>query len=94
MLMVKANKLGTYGEAGVNIKNVAVSPTETISSNALVLGLDSLVKDGFLEGDILTTILPYINSAREGVGRFRNLPTKYGTYESNDIGFQDEREFW
>ena len=94
MPMVRANEVGVYGEAGVNIKNVAVSSTETISSNALVLGADPLVKDGFGEEDILTIVLPYISTAKEGVERLGSLLSKYGTYESNGIGFQDENELW
>ena len=39
-------KEGVWGEAGINIKNVAVSETETITSNALVLGADPLVNEG------------------------------------------------
>ena len=89
-----SKKIGVYGEAGVNIKNVAVSATETISSNALVLGADPLVEAGLGEEDILTIVLPYINSAREGVKRLGELLTKYGTYEMNGIGFQDENEIW
>ena len=85
---------GIWGEAGVNIKNVAVSETETISSNALVLGADPLVDDGIGEEDILTITLPYINSAREGVERLGNILEKYGTCEMNGIGFQDENEVW
>ena len=85
---------GIWGEAGVNSKNVAVSETETISSNPLVLGADPLVDSGFGEEDILTIILPYINSAREGVERLGNILEKYGTYEMNGIGFQDENEIW
>ena len=85
---------GIWGEAGINIKNVAVSETETISSNPLVLGADPLVDTGFGEEDILTITLPYINSAREGVERLGNILEKYGTYEMNGIGFQDENEIW
>ena len=94
MPMVKSDKIGTYGEAGINIKNVALSATETISSNALVLGADPLVNDGLGEEDILTIVLPYINTAKEGVERLGSLLEKYGTYESNGIGFQDENEVW
>ena len=94
MPMVKSDKIGTYGEAGINVKNVAVSATETISSNARVLGADPLVEDGLGEEDIVTIILPYINSAKEGVERLGALLEKYGTYESNGIGFQDEKEVW
>ena len=85
---------GVWGEAGVNTKNVAVSETETISSNALVLGADPLVETGIGEEDILTITLPYINSAREGVERLGSILEKYGTYETNGIGFQDENEVW
>ena len=85
---------GIWGEAGINSKNVAISETETITSNSLVLGADPLVETGFGEEDILTIILPYINSAREGIERLGNILEKYGTYEKNGIGFQDENEIW
>jgi dipeptidase len=88
------NDEGVWGEAGINTKNVAVSETETISSNALVLGADPLVDDGIGEEDILTITLPYINSAKEGVERLGEILEKYGTYEMNGIGFQDENEVW
>jgi len=94
MPMVKSNEFGIWGAAGFNIKNVAVSATETISSNARVLGADPLVEDGFGEEDILTIVLPYINSAKEGVKRLGELLENYGTYEMNGIGFQDENEVW
>ena len=89
-----AKERGIWGEAGINSKNVAVSETETISSNARVLGADPLVENGFGEEDILTIVLPYINTAREGVERLGNILEKYGTYEMNGIGFQDENEIW
>ena len=73
---------------------MAVSATETISSNARVLGADPLVDDGLGEEDIVTIVLPYINTAKEGVERLGALLEKYGTYESNGIGFQDENEVW
>ena len=85
---------GVWGEAGINTKNVAVSETETISSNSLVLGADPLVDEGIGEEDILTITLPYINSAKEGVERLGDILEKYGTYEMNGIGFQDENEVW
>ena len=85
---------GVWGEAGINTKNVAISETETISSNALVQGADPLVDDGIGEEDILTITLPYISSAREGVERLGSILEKYGTCEMNGIGFQDENEVW
>ena len=94
MPMVRYGDLGTYGEAGVNVKNVAVSATETISSNALVLGADPLVDKGLGEEDILTIVLPYISTAKEGVIKLGEYLEKHGTYEMNGVGFQDENEVW
>lgn len=85
---------GIWGEAGINELNVAMSETETITSNPRVLGADPLVKDGFGEEDMLTIVLPYIKSAREGVLRFASLLEEYGTYEMNGVGFQDKDEVW
>ena len=85
---------GIWGEAGVNESNVAMSETETITSNPRVLGADPLVKEGIGEEDLLTIVLPYIRSAREGVERLGALLEQYGTYEMNGIGFQDREEIW
>ena len=66
---------GVWGCAGINAANVAMSATETITSNPRVLGADPLVErdgeipGGFGEEDFLTLVLPYIRSAREGVQR-------------------------
>ena len=49
---------------------------------------------GIGEEDIVTIVLPYIKSAREGVIRLGSLLEKYGTYEMNAIAFQDENEIW
>lgn len=85
---------GIWGEAGINECNVAMSETETITSNARVLGADPLVRTGIGEEDMLTLVLPYIHSAREGVERLGELLNVYGTYEMNGIGFQDVNEIW
>ena len=85
---------GVWGEAGVNAANVAMSETETITSNARVLGADPLVREGIGEEDMLTIVLPYIRSAREGVLRLGGLLEQYGTYETNGVGFQDVNEVW
>ncbi|MFR3959819.1 MAG: C69 family dipeptidase [Streptococcus salivarius] len=50
------------------------------STNARVLGADPLVKGGFGEEDMLTLVLPYIKTAREGVLRLGQLLETYGTY--------------
>ena len=49
---------------------------------------------GIGEEDLLTLVLPYIQSAREGVLRLGSLLEQYGTYEMNGIGFQDVNEIW
>ena len=85
---------GIWGEAGVNECNVAMSETETITSNARVQGAAPLVPTGIGEEDLLTVVLPYIRSAREGVLRLGSLLERYGTYEMNGIGFQDVEEIW
>lgn len=87
-------KDGIWGEAGVNTLNVAMSATETITSNARVLGADPLVSSGVGEEDMLTLVLPYIRSAREGVLRLGAILEAYGTYEANGVAFSDEHEIW
>lgn len=100
-------KNGIWAACGINEANVGMTATETITSNARVLGADPLVeykkaksrreKDtigGIGEEDIVVLVLPYIRSAREGVLRLAALLEEYGTYESNGIAFNDENEIW
>ena len=87
-------RMGVWGEAGINEVNVGMSETETISSNDLVQGADPLVDTGLGEEDYLTLVLPYIKSARDGVKLLASYLEKYGTFEMNGIGFQDENEVW
>ena len=99
---------GILAEAGVNERNVAMSATETIAVNERVLGADPLVAlqpadeangkpetpGGIGEEDIITLVLPYVNTAREGVKRLAELLETYGTYESNGIIISDVDEIW
>lgn len=97
---------GIWAGSGVNEAQVGITATETLTSNPRVLGADPLVvyqpaKDGneeipggIGEEDIVSIVLPYIYSAREGVKRLGNLLEKYGTYEMNGIAFQDKDEIW
>lgn len=85
---------GMWASAGVNIENIGMTATETITSNARVLGADPLVKDGFGEEDIVVITLPYIHSAKEGVKRLGLLLEQFGTYESNGIAFSDVDSIW
>ena len=86
-------KDGIWAEAGVNEANVAMSATETITTNSRVLGADPLVASGIGEEDMVTLVLPYIRSAREGVLRLGAILEDYGTYESNGVAFQMNMTF-
>ncbi|BDZ29742.1 dipeptidase [Lactiplantibacillus brownii] len=85
---------GQYEEAGINELNVGMSATETTATNARVLGYDPLVTDGVNEEAMLTLVLPYIKSAKEGVQRLGALIEKYGTGECNSIAFNDHDDIW
>ena len=97
---------GIWAASGVNETNVAMTATETITSNPRVLGADPLVEyqpaegdkkeipGGLGEEDFVSIVLPYIHSAREGVQRLGSLLEQYGTYEMNGMAFQDSDEIW
>ena len=85
---------GQYEEAGINELNVGMSSTETTATNARVLGYDPLVHDGVDEEAMLTLVLPYVKTAKEGVLRLGELLEEYGTGESNSIAFNDKNEVW
>lgn len=100
-------KHGVWPANGINEANVAMTATETITSNPLVLGADPYVKyvkakseeekdipGGIGEEDLVLITLPYITTAKEGVIRLGSLLEKYGTYEPNGIAFSDSKEIW
>ena len=49
---------------------------------------------GIGEEDMVTLVLPYAKSARDGVTRLGALLECYGTYEMNGIAFSDADEIW
>lgn len=57
-------------------------------------GYEPEVPGGIGEEDMLTLVLPYIRSAREGVLMLGELLERYGTYEMNGIAFSDVDEIW
>ena len=87
-------KEGNWAAAGVNTAGVSMTATETLTSNERVLSGDPLFKGGIGEEDIVTLVLPYIRSARDGVKRLGRLLETYGTYEMNGIAFSDLDEVW
>ena len=90
-------KEGLWEEAGFNARNVGMSATETLTTNERVLAADPLVRydattgtpGGIGEEDIITLVLPYVATAREGVARFGALLEQYGTYEANGVIISD-----
>lgn len=97
---------GIWAASGVNAAGVAMTATETITSNPRVQGADPLAEyrpaadgqpetaGGIGEEDLVCLVLPYIRSAREGAARLGGLLARYGTYEMNGIAFQDTDEIW
>lgn len=98
---------GIWPACGINEANVSMTATETITSNPRVVGADPYViyqekkgrngkevAGGIGEEDLVTLVLPYIHSAREGVLRTAYLLEKYGTYEANGMAFADADEIW
>ncbi len=92
---------GIWAANGINELNVAMTATETITSNMRVLAADPYVVGknkktpwGIGEEDLVVLVLPYIKTAREGVIRLGELLEKYGTYEANGIAFSDKDEIW
>ena len=103
---------GLWEEAGFSARGVAMSATETLTSNERVLGADPMVvyrpakgtpgsddyeseqPGGIGEEDMVTLVLPYAHSARDGVRILGELLERYGTYEMNGIAFSDVDEIW
>ena len=95
---------GVWPACGINEANVAMTATETITSNARVIGADPYVgirrrktaapkrsPGESVKRTWWTLVLPYIHSAREGVLRTGALLEQYGTYEPNGMAFAGRR---
>lgn len=98
---------GIWPASGINSANVAMTASETITTNSRVMGADPYVvykkkeskngKDtigGIGEEDLVELVLPYVKTAKEGVLRLGALLKEYGTYEPNGIAFCDSDEVW
>ena len=58
---------GINEEDGFNEKGVGESATESVYANERVLACDPYNKNGLAEDSMTTLVLPFINSAREGI---------------------------
>lgn len=85
---------GLYEEAGVNSAHVAMSATESAYTNDLVLAHDPYVDAGLAEDAMLTVVLPYVRTAREGVRRLGRIVEEQGSAEANGVLFADASEAW
>ncbi|AKP66297.1 C69 family dipeptidase [Companilactobacillus ginsenosidimutans] len=85
---------GLFEEDGYNEYGVGMSATESAYSNQTVLGVDPLVENGVSEEAMLTVVLPYVKTAREGVKRLGEIVEKHGTSETNGVLFSDQNEVW
>lgn len=88
------DKFGLFEEDGFNEAGVAMSATESTYTNKLALGADPLVENGIGEEAMVTVVLPYVKTAREGIKRLGEIVEYYGTSESNGILFADHDEAW
>lgn len=88
------NEIGNYTEGAINEVNVAISATESLYGNERVLSYDPLVKDGIAEDAIVDLVIPFINSAKEGVEYLGLLIEKWGSAEGNGVLFADKDECW
>ena len=70
---------------------VELRPAEGVPGEA---GYRPETPGGIGEEDIITLVLPYVSSAREGVERLGELLERYGTYESNGVIISDVDEIW
>ena len=70
---------------------VELRPAEGVPGEA---GYRPEAPGGIGEEDIITLVLPYVSSAREGVERLGELLERYGTYESNGVIISDVDEIW
>ncbi|KRL98137.1 C69 family dipeptidase [Levilactobacillus hammesii] len=91
---VETDKTGEYAESGINSQNVAMSATESVYGNPQALAFDPLVANGLAEDSLQTMVLPYINSARDGVRYLGKMIKDYGSPEGNGVLFSDNDEVW
>ena len=89
------DKYGVFEEDGINEYHVAMSATESAYANDRVMAVDPLDEEkGILEEAMITVVLPFIRSAREGVERLGKIIQKHGAAEADGILFADKNEAW
>ena len=89
------DKYGVFEEDGINEYHVAMSATESAYANDRVQAVDPFNEEkGILEEAMVTVVLPYVKTAREGVERLGKIVEKHGAAEADGILFADRDEAW
>lgn len=89
------DQYGLFEEDGFNEYHVAMSATESAYANERVLACDPFNEEtGILEEAMITVVLPYIKTARDGIKRLGNIVETHGAAEANGILFADKNEAW
>lgn len=89
------DKYGVFEEDGINEYHVAMSATESAYANERVLAADPFdTEKGILEEAMVTVVLPYVKTAREGVKYLGDIVEKHGAAEADGILFGDRDEAW
>lgn len=85
----------SFEETGINDYGVALSATETIFNSEQALKADPyLLTTGITEDAITSVVLPYANSAKEGVRVLGSIVEKAGAGEGFGVAFSDRNEAW
>lgn len=89
------DKYGVFEEDGINEFHVAMSATESAYANDRVQSFDPFdTEHGILEEAMVSVVLPYIKSARQGVKRLGEIVEKHASAEADGILFADKNEAW
>lgn len=83
-----------FEERGINEKGVALSATNSTSSNEKALHADAFVPNAISESIIPTLLLPQMTSAKHGVKLLGEYVETMGASEGNGILFGDNKELW
>lgn len=84
-----------YEERGINEKNVAISATNSLTSNKKAIAADPFVKTGGIaEAIIPTLLLPQAESAEHAIQLLGGYVEKYGAFAPNGILIGDIRGAW
>ena len=83
-----------FEERGINARNVAISATNSMTTNTLAAAADPFVSVGIAESIIPTLILPQAESARHAVRLLGSYVERYGASEPNGVLIGDTAECW